>query len=59
MTKINTVNVKCWGGMVRAYADAEGVVRVWDSVAGHYTTLHSLTPRQVARVRKLTIQAAA
>lgn len=52
---MKTVNVKCWGEMVRAYADADGVVRVWDSVARHYTTLHSLTPRQVARVRRLAI----
>jgi hypothetical protein len=29
-----------------------GVVRIWDSVAGHYTTCHSLTPRQVKRIVK-------
>jgi len=50
---MTTVTVRCWGEMVRAYADEAGRVRVWDSVAGHYTTCHRLTPRQVARVRRL------
>lgn len=40
-----------WG--YRAKVDADGTVRVYDDVAGHYTTVHSLTPRQIARVRKL------
>ena len=29
-----------------------GVVRVWDSIAGYYTTCHRLTPSQQGRVRK-------
>ena len=56
---MNTVNVKCWGKTVRAYADADGIVRVWDGDTLRYTSSHSLTPRQVARVRRLTMQAAA
>lgn len=28
---------------------SEGTVRVWDSVAGHYTTCHSLSPAAVKR----------
>ena len=37
----------------RAKVDADGTVRVWDSVARHYTLCHSLTERQMARVRRL------
>lgn len=40
-------------GTYRAYADADGVVRVYDSVAGCYTVCHGLTLTQVRRVRKL------
>jgi hypothetical protein len=33
--------------------DAEGTVRVWDSVAGYFTTCHSLSKSAEARIRKL------
>ena len=33
--------------------DADGTVRVWDSVAGHYTTCHSLSKSAEARIRRL------
>ena len=29
-----------------------GRVLVWDDVAGHYTSCHSLTPRAIARIRR-------
>jgi hypothetical protein len=51
---MKTTNVRFHGSIVAAYADAAGTVRVWDSVAGYFTTCHSLTPAQVARVRRLT-----
>lgn len=51
---MKTANVRIWNTITTAYADASGTVRVFDSVAGHYTTCHSLTPAQVARVRRLT-----
>jgi len=35
----------------RAIVEADGTVRVWDSVAGHYTACHSLTPRQIANIK--------
>jgi hypothetical protein len=38
--KINKINV-----------DATGAVRVWDSVAGHYTSCHSLTPRSIGKIQ--------
>lgn len=41
-------------GRYLAYADENGDVLVWDSVAGHYTTCHSLTRSQCERVRRLT-----
>ena len=50
-------DIVIWGGnRVKAYADPAGVVRVWDRIAGHYTTCHSLTPRQIARVRRLATE---
>jgi hypothetical protein len=33
--------------------DADGTVRVWDSVAGHYTTCHSLSKSAIRRILKL------
>ena len=35
----------------RAKVDSDGTVRVWDSVAGHYTTCHALTPAQTRYLR--------
>ena len=43
----------------RFWVDDTGTVRVWDSLAGHYTTLHRLSPRAEARIRKLADQAEA
>ena len=37
----------------QAYFDGE-TVRVWDSVARHYTAAHSLTKHQIQRVKMLT-----
>lgn len=34
-----------------ARVDRDGTVRVWDSVADHYTTCHSLTEAQVRHFR--------
>lgn len=31
----------------------DGTVRVWDSVANHYTTCHSLSPEALIRIRNL------
>jgi hypothetical protein len=39
-----------WGYVARVTAD--GAVIVWDDVAGHWTTCHSLTPRQIAYVKR-------
>jgi hypothetical protein len=35
--------------------DADGTVRAWDSVAGHFTTCHSLSKSAEARIRKLAV----
>jgi hypothetical protein len=32
---------------------ADGTVRVWDAVAGHYTTCHGLSESAQHRIRKL------
>ena len=57
MSELKTVNVKnafsnC-KGTYQAYAEKDGTVRVYDSVAGHYTTCHSLTENQKAYVRRM------
>ena len=52
--KTTTTTVRTWGTRAAAYADAQGVVRVWDSIAGHYTLCHSLTAAQVRYVRGRT-----
>ena len=44
-------------GSFRAYADADGTVRVYDSTAGYWTTCHALTPAQESRVRRVATRA--
>jgi hypothetical protein len=36
-----------------ATVDPDGTVRIWDSVAAHYTTCHALSAAAIRRVRKL------
>ncbi len=50
-TKPETTTVRWHGKSVPATCDADGTVRVYDAVAGHYTVCHELTPAQVRRVR--------
>ncbi len=58
-----TTTVRAWGKSAKAYAERvrqqDGTeriaVRVYDDVAGHYTTCHSLTPAQVRYVAARTI----
>lgn len=38
---------------IRCMVDADGAVRVYDSVAGYYTTCHSLSDSAKARIRRL------
>lgn len=35
--------------------DQDGTVRVWDSIAGHYTTCHSLSKSAQTRIRKMVV----
>jgi hypothetical protein len=37
----------------RCRVDADGAVLVWDSVAGHYTRVHSLSESAIRRIRRL------
>jgi hypothetical protein len=53
---MKTVNVKTSTGTAKAYADSTGIVRVYDSVAGHYTVCHSLTANQERYVRARTMK---
>lgn len=54
-SRVIRVRVTVWGQLqtVRAMIDADGTVRIYDDVAGHYTLRHGLTARQVARIRRL------
>lgn len=51
-SEIAETTVRSRGESCAAYY-ADGQAHVWDSVAGYYTTCHSLTERQIARVRRL------
>lgn len=56
-----TARAKAFSGEgVRSHkfsVDHDGTVRVWDSIAGHYTNCHAMTPRALNRVRKMAISA--
>jgi hypothetical protein len=54
--KIVKVRARAFGGKlenIRCMVDADGAVRVYDSVAGHYTLVHSLSKSAIARIRRL------
>ena len=40
-----------WG--YTAQIDQDGYVTIYDDVAGHYTTCHALTARQIAYIRRV------
>lgn len=40
-------------GTHRFAVDADGTVRVWDPIAGHYTRCHSLSSSAERRIRRL------
>ena len=41
----------------RFMVEADGTVRAYDAVAGHYTTCHSLRPGQLRYLRSLAAKA--
>jgi hypothetical protein len=50
-----TIRARAFGGrleQIRVMVDPTGTVRVYDDVAGHYTTCHSLSTRDLSRARK-------
>ncbi|HEX5444057.1 MAG TPA: hypothetical protein VFW87_09525 [Pirellulales bacterium] len=55
--RIVTARAKVWSGRgvtrERFSVAPNGTVRAWDSVAGHYTTCHSMSDAAMARIRKL------
>ena len=57
MSKTLKIRAKAFTGEgVRSHkcmVDTDGTVRVWDSVAGHYTTCHSLSVAAQRRIRRL------
>ncbi len=61
MAKEITVRCKAFSGEGvrenRVMVDEDGTVRVWDSVAGHYTLCHSLSPDSQRRIARLAAEA--
>jgi len=55
---VTTIRAKAFLGesikVHKVAVDANGVVRVWDSVAGYYTTCHCLSKSAIAKARKAT-----
>lgn len=55
--KVLTIRTKAFSGegikKHRVMVDADGTVRVYDSVAGYYTTCHSLSQGTQARIRRM------
>jgi hypothetical protein len=55
---MKTITMRCrafagYGVAVHKVAvDCRGVVRVWDPVAGHYTTCHSMSASAMKRARQ-------
>jgi hypothetical protein len=61
METIVTTRAKAFAGQgvqtIQALVEGDGTVRVYDDVAGYYTTCHSLSERAQARIRKLAQKA--
>jgi len=59
--KIITTRARAFAGQaIRSHKfaiDTDGTVKVWDSVAGHFTACHSLGKSAIARIRKMAITA--
>ncbi len=59
MTTTITAKAKAFSGEgIREHSfevDDDGTVRVWDSVAGHYTTCHSLSVSARRHIRSLAL----
>jgi len=59
--RIVTARVRAFTGRgletLRCRVEADGTVRVWDDIAGHYTICHILTPSAQRRVRRLASRA--
>lgn len=41
----------------RLLVEADGTIRVFDSVAGHYTTAHAISKATESKIRKLALHA--
>ena len=58
--QITTARVKAFTGQSRRNhklsVSPDGTVRVWDDVAGHYTSCHCMSDADLSRVRKLAQQ---
>lgn len=51
-----TARAKAFSGesvRLHRFLVTDGVVRVWDGVAGHYTTCHAMSEKTMARIAKL------
>lgn len=58
MSRPFETRARAFGGRletIQALVDADGTVRVYDSVAGYYTTFHSLSEGARRRIRRLAV----
>ncbi len=57
MAKVISVRCRAWSqqpmAVERVSVDADGTVRVYDAVAGHYTVCHALSDGQQRRIRHI------
>jgi endoglucanase Acf2 len=56
-----TIRCRAFDGILetnKCSVDSDGTVRVYDSTAGHYTTCHSLSARDIGRIRAAAKHAA-
>ena len=54
MPKTTQIRARAFGGKLETITVAinnAGVVRVYDSVAGHFTTCHSLSAQEIGRAK--------
>jgi len=56
LTMTFTIRVKAFTGTsvgTHRVSAEDGIVRVWDAVAGHYTTCHCMSARTIARILRM------
>ena len=56
LTMTFSIRVKAFTGTsvgTHTVSVEDGIVRVWDAIAGHYTTCHGMSARTIARILRM------